>query len=61
MGECSVFVGNIPIVFKKARKGVIFCYYEFYFRYPINNKGELYSGFIASSSDNNFENGHIHF
>ncbi len=52
--QSSVLADKIPVDFQELTKEITSCYYEFAFRYPMDN-GELYSGFIAKSADKIFE------
>lgn len=52
--QSSVLADRIPVVFQEKTEEITSCYYEFAFRYPMEN-GELYSGFIAKSADKIFE------
>ena len=52
--QSSVLADKIPVKFQELTKEITSCYYEFAFRYPMEN-GELYSGFIAKSADKIFE------
>ncbi len=52
--QSSVLADRIPVDFKEGVKEITSCYYEFAFRYSMDN-GELYSGFIAKSADKIFE------
>jgi hypothetical protein len=52
--QSSILADRIPVEFIEGTKEITSCYYEFAFRYPMEN-GELYSGFVAGSADKIFE------
>ena len=52
--QSSVLADKIPVIFKEKTVEITSCYYEFAYRYEMEN-GALYSGFIAGSADKIFE------